>query len=144
MDALNPDTWKHLWGAVLSTPYIMMPPIAIAAGWVGWWLRGIKSEGKIAGLEAESKLADRRAAWASEVRDDIARQFKEFKEAEASRAGNDALIARIERLEAAVLSAVTGILDATEGADTANFHGKIKRSWPRFLSDIWSKIWRGH
>jgi hypothetical protein len=44
MDPLNPDTWKHLLGAVMSDPYFIMPPIAIGGGIIGWWLKGIKSD----------------------------------------------------------------------------------------------------
>jgi hypothetical protein len=69
------------------------------------------------GYRERLKLADERKAFANDVRDDIARQFKDFKEAAAAGAGIDALSARIEKLEAAVRSALTGTLAAMEGAD---------------------------
>jgi hypothetical protein len=47
---LNPDEWKRQWEAFMSAPYIIFP-IAFAAGLVGWWLKGIKSDGRIAGYE---------------------------------------------------------------------------------------------
>jgi hypothetical protein len=117
MEMPDLNTLEHEWRAFLSAPYIIAPFMA-GAGLIGWWLRGIKSARRIDGLEAESKLSDKRAAWANEARDEIARQFKDFKEeVAAAGVGKDELIARIEKLEAAVRSALTGALNATEGAD---------------------------
>ena len=144
----------------MSAPYIIGPFI-IGAGLIGWWLRGIKSEGKIgsfegtlasqkagfdamivslnsqiAVLEARLKLADDKAAAANEVRDDIARQFNDFKADVAAGAGFGAITTRVEKLEAsfseltttsnAVRSVLTGGLSATEEADIANFRGTVE------------------
>jgi hypothetical protein len=160
MDILNPDTWKQQWVAFMTAPYIIGSFI-VGAGLIGWWLRGIKSEGKIVGFEGtiasqkagfdaiisglngqiavfevRLKLTDEKAGWANEVRDDIARQFNDFKADVAAGAGIGAVISRVEKLEAsfselttasnAVRSALTGVLNATEGADIANFHGTVE------------------
>jgi hypothetical protein len=36
----NSDFWKQQWETVANAPFIVLPPIAMAA-WAGWWLRGI-------------------------------------------------------------------------------------------------------
>jgi outer membrane murein-binding lipoprotein Lpp len=112
MDVFNPDVWKQQWATFVSAPYIIAP-FVIGAFFGGWLLRGIKSEGKIAGLEtkieglasvfeARLRFADDRAARANEVRDDIARQFKDFKADVVAGAGMDALTARVATIEAMI------------------------------------------
>ena len=134
----NPDTWKQQWTALVSAPYIIAPLIVVAV-WLGWWLRGIKSEGKLGGLnerilgfEDQLKFAADKAATANQAKDEVVRQFNELK---AGVAGNDALAERVAKVEAAlnelvaannaVRSAVSGIIIATEGADIANASGIV-------------------
>jgi hypothetical protein len=47
------------------------------------------------------KLADERAAWANEAKDEVVRKFNDLK-AEASKAGNSALAARVANVDAAM------------------------------------------
>jgi hypothetical protein len=117
MDVFNSDAWKQQWANFMSYPYVMVPPLVIVAIAV-WCFRGWQ-------FDARLQLADKRAAWANEVRDEIIRQFKDFKEAVASGAGTDALTARISKLEAP-LNALAGIFSATEGSDIANFRGTVE------------------
>jgi hypothetical protein len=84
-------------------------------GLVGWWLRGIKSERRIDGLEGRIivfqdrlKFADERAARANEVRDDVIGQFQTYKtEVESANAGNSTLAATAAKLESALDKLVT-------------------------------------
>jgi hypothetical protein len=136
MDMPNLDTWKQQWTAFMSAPYIMFSFI-LGGGLVGWWLRWIKSEGRIAGLngrisvfEDRLKLAAEQVALADRAKDEVVRQFNDLK---AGVAGNGALAERVAKVEAAlnelaaannaVRSAVSGIIIATEGADIANASG---------------------
>jgi hypothetical protein len=87
----------------------MMPPIAIVAGWVGWWVRGLKSERKIDGLEGRIsvfedrlKLAAEKAVSATEARDDVLRQFQAYKAEVAANAGTRMPIALMAKLETAL------------------------------------------
>jgi outer membrane murein-binding lipoprotein Lpp len=124
--------WRIQWNAFLSAPYIILPPAIILAV-ATWWFRGTMFQSTIAGLreqikafEARLKLADDRAAWANEVRDDIARQFKDFKaEIASGGAWKDALTARvatmgatIDKLEAAN-NAVRSAIGVSVGASVA-------------------------
>jgi hypothetical protein len=86
-------------------PYIMAVGVATTAI-VVWWFRGF-----------QLKIFKARLKLASETKDEVVRQFNDLKAAVAAGAGVDALTARIEKLEAAVHSALTGTLNATEGAD---------------------------
>ena len=75
----------HLfWGGIIATIIF-----AVALTWcvVNW------------GYQQRLKLADERVKWANDVRDDIIRQFKDFKEDAGAGAGVVALTARIEQLE---------------------------------------------
>ena len=107
MDVPNLDTLEQEWKAFLSAPYIITPLIVVA-GVIGWWLRGIKSGRKIDGLEADSKLADKRAAWAIELKDEAIkaieaeRQFKDSRADIIASSGNDSLAERLVKVEAAV------------------------------------------
>jgi|SRR5450631_3125589 hypothetical protein len=144
MDVFNPDTWKQQWTAFMSAPFIMLPLIA-GAVWVGWWLRGTKSEGKIAGLderiavfEDRLKLAAEQSASADRAKDEVEKQFQAYKAEVAAKAEYDVLAATAAKVEAAiddlesannaVSSAVSGILSAAEGADIANFRGTVGKA----------------
>jgi hypothetical protein len=120
MGVLNPDTWKQQWDNFMNYPYIMAVGMIITAVIV-WWFRGFQV--KI--FEARLKFADERAARAN---DDIAKQFKDFREEIAAGEGTgiSELTARIEKLEATVRSAVTGVLSITEAPDIANFRGTVE------------------
>ncbi|HEY4849072.1 MAG TPA: hypothetical protein VIH87_15125 [Methylocella sp.] len=107
----------HLfWGGIITAILLSAPTTWFVVNW---------------GYRQRLKLADERETFANKVRDDIARQFKEFKEAVAAGAGNDALTARVAKLEAshnelttannAVLSVLGisfGTLAATESSDS--------------------------
>jgi hypothetical protein len=142
MDVLNPDIWKQQWSAFVSAPYIIAPLIA-GAVWLGWWLRGIKSEGKIGGLneriagfEDQLKFATEKASSANQAKDEVIRQFNDLKEEVVATAENVALTARVAKIEAAieklstannaVSSAISGILNATESPDIANARGTVE------------------
>jgi hypothetical protein len=96
MDALNPDTWKQQWEAFMNAPYIIITPsliIAVATWWIrGWQVRVYKER---------LQLASERTAFANEAKDDVIRQFNDLK-AEAAKAGNGALAARVANVEAAI------------------------------------------
>jgi hypothetical protein len=143
---INPDTWKHLLGALVNSPYIMIPPIAIAAGLIGWWLRGIKSDGAIAGLKAQInvyedrlKFAAEKVATANEARDDVLRQFQAYRADVEANAGHITLAATAAKLEAAldklgaannaVSSAIGGPLSNTPLASSAAQAEIINKWW---------------
>src|ERR1700730_5778752 len=65
------------WGDIITAILLSAPTTWFVVNW---------------GYRQRLKLADERETFANKVRDDIARQFKEFKEAVAAGAGNDALI----------------------------------------------------
>src|ERR1700730_15394481 len=68
----------HLfWGGMITAILLSAPTTWFVVNW---------------GYRQRLKLADERETFANKVRDDIARQFKEFKEAVGDGAGNDALI----------------------------------------------------
>jgi hypothetical protein len=129
------DFWEREWPVIREAPHLVfgggiaITVLTVSITWVlvNW------------GYRQRLTLADEREAFAEKV-SDIARQFKDFKEAIAAGAGIDALTSRIERLEAAVFSALSGTLDTTEGLDIANFRGKAKRPWSDLLSSGWSTI----
>jgi hypothetical protein len=117
MDIFNSDFWKQQWEAFVTAPFIMLPPIAIAA-WAGWWLKGTVSEGTIASLkgrlelakdrksadefegkiavlklqialfENRLKLADEKVELADKTRAEVERQFKAFKDEVAADVGS--------------------------------------------------------
>jgi hypothetical protein len=86
MEMLNPDIWKQQWAVFVSAPYIIGAFIA-GAGLIGWWLRGIKSESRIDGLEARLALADARVAWANEVKDESIKAIEAIRQFENLKAG---------------------------------------------------------
>jgi len=107
MGVFNPDTWKQQWETFLNAPYIIAAFMAMA-GLTGWWLRGIKSERRIDGLESRLKLADERAAWANEIKDEALkaiaaeRQFRTLKAEIEANGGNGALAELVVKVKAAV------------------------------------------
>jgi hypothetical protein len=114
MGIFSTDTWKQQWETFLNAPYIIASFMAVA--WlIGWWLRGIKSERRIDGLEGRVivfedrlKFADERAARANEVRDDVIRQFQTYKaEVASANIENSALAATAAKIEAALDKLVT-------------------------------------
>ena len=75
----------HLfWGGIIATILLTVPTTWFIVNW---------------GYRQRLKLADERVKWANDVRDDIIRQFKDFKEDVGAGAGVVALTARIEQLE---------------------------------------------
>jgi len=105
---MGPD-WKQQWETFLNAPYIIAS-FMVAAWWIGWWLRGIKSGSKIDGLKGqigvfENRLtfASEKAVTANEARDDVIRQFQTYKsDVAAANEGTRALVATAARLEAAL------------------------------------------
>jgi hypothetical protein len=152
MDVFNPDTWKQQWTALMSAPYIIVPLLIIIAA-VVWWFRGTMFQSTIAGLreqvaglkaqfETQDMVSENRMHQAAEKvelergrQESLARQINDLK-GEIAKAGNDNLAARVAMLEAgfgelvvasnAVRFALTGVLNATEAADIANFHGIVE------------------
>lgn len=115
---INPDTWRHLSEAFVSAPYYIILPLVAAAWWVGWWLRGIKSERKIDGLkgeiavfEAHLKFTAEKVVSANEARDGVIGQFQAYKAEVAANAGYLMPAAMMAKLEAA--------LDKLVAADSA-------------------------
>jgi hypothetical protein len=145
MELLNPALWKQQWEAFVSAPYIIASFMAVA-GLTGWWLRGIKSERKIDGLEGRVivfedrlKFADERAARANEVRDDVIGQFQTYKaEVTAANAGNGALAATAARLEAALdkLVAITNETRSAIGISVGT--SSVPSSVTNTISDLYS------
>jgi hypothetical protein len=131
------DTWKQQWGAFLSAPYIIASFMA-GAGLIGWWLRGIKSGRRIDGLEAESKLANKRAAWAIEVRDEAIKAIEAKRQFEDLRAGIVAnegstltelkakVEAAVEKLEAAEKTVRSAIAIAAGGSEAIGIGDKVE------------------
>jgi hypothetical protein len=106
--AFSLDTWKLQWVAFLSAPYIIIPFIVVAGG-IGWWLRGLKSERRIDGLEGRIavfedrlKLAAEKVVSSNEARDDVIRQFQGYRAEVAGNAEYRMPTALMERLEAAL------------------------------------------
>jgi hypothetical protein len=76
----------HLfWGGIITTIVFAVPLTWFVVNW---------------SYKQRLKLADEREAFADKVKNDIASQFKDFKEAVAAGAGIDAITARVEKLEA--------------------------------------------
>jgi len=124
MDPFNPDTWKQQWEVFMSARYIIISFVA-GAGVIGWWLRGLKSERRIDGLEGRIavfedrlKLAGRKAVTANEARDDVIRQFQTYKTEVTATAGNTTLAAMAAKLEIALakLGAANNAVGSAIGA----------------------------
>jgi len=103
----------------MSAPYIIFPLLAIVAIAV-WWLRGWQ----IKIFEARLQLADQRAAWAKEAKDEIERQFNAFKVEVAAKSGNGGDAATAAKVEAAI-DKLDAILSASRG-DRADFRGTVE------------------
>jgi hypothetical protein len=126
MDRFNPDTWKQQWEAFMSAPYIMFPLIAIA-GFLGWWLRGVMYEGKVAGLtgriivfEDRLRLAAEKAESADVAKSEVERQFQAYK----AEVGDGALAAAAAKVEAAIDeldTANNAVSDALAAADAPRY-----------------------
>jgi hypothetical protein len=115
MDVFNPDMWKRQWEMFVSAPYIMLP-LAVGAGLIGWWLRGMTSERKIDGLEGKIaglnerivlfedrlKFAAEKVAWASRAKDEVEGQFQTYKAEVAANAGYASLAATAAKIDAAI------------------------------------------
>jgi hypothetical protein len=131
-DVLSPEIWKHQWEAFMSAPYIIFPLLILAAGAV-WWLRGALVKEQIAVLKAENEsqntifenrrqLAAEKVELANQAKAEVERQFNDLK---ASLVGNDALAARVARMESAIEklsaanNAVRSAIGIASGASTA-------------------------
>jgi len=134
-----------------GAPYIVLPTIVLS-GSVGWWLRGIKSTGKIGGLEEQISalnvkisvmeqrltLAAEQAASAHQAKDELEKQFQTYKAEVAGKLENVALAATAAKVEAgfaklsaannAVSSTLSGILRITEEPDIVNIRGTVEGS----------------
>jgi hypothetical protein len=104
----NPVIWKQQWEAFLSAPYIIVPFIA-AAWWIGWWLRGVRSKGKIDGLKGEIavfkdhlKFTADKVVSANEARDDFIEQFQAYKAEVSANSGYLIPTAMMAKLDAAL------------------------------------------
>lgn len=100
MDVFNSE-WKQQWETFLKAPYIIAS-FMVAAWWIGWFLRGIKSERRIDGLESQLKLASGKVELADRAKDEVIRQFSDLKEEVAANAGKGPLAARMATVEAAI------------------------------------------
>jgi hypothetical protein len=97
MDIFNSDFWKQQWEAVVTAPFIMLPPIAIAA-WAGWWLKGTVSEGTavlsaqlesiIALYETRLKLAEEKLELVEKAKAEVEKQYKAYKDEVAADPGS--------------------------------------------------------
>ena len=64
MEVFNQD-WEHQWNAFKSAPYIIAPFVSVA-GFIGWWLKGIKSDNIINGLNGRIIVFEDRLTLAAE------------------------------------------------------------------------------
>jgi hypothetical protein len=114
MGAFDTD-WKQQWETFLKAPYIIAS-FMFVAGLIGWWLSGIKSGRRIDGLDAQLKIAHKRAAWAIEVRDDVIGKFQTYRAEVTANAGNSTLAATAAKLETALdklVAATNAVRSAT-------------------------------
>jgi hypothetical protein len=122
MDVFNPDTWKQQWTAFMSAPYIMFPLIACAI-WGAWWLRGAKSAERIAVFEDRLKFAAEKVESANKAKDEVEKQFQDYRTEVAAKAENGTLAAAAARVEAA-MDRLGNALSA--GGDRADFSGTVE------------------
>jgi|ERR1700730_4542152 hypothetical protein len=90
------DFWAKEWPVIRDAPHLVLGGIIIIIAITGSIIWLIINWG----YRQRLKLAYEREAFADKVRDDIARQFNDFKGAAAAGVGIDALIARVAKLEA--------------------------------------------
>src|SRR5262245_47209170 len=105
MEVFNQD-WKHQWDTFMSAPYIVAP-FVIGGGFIGWWLKGIKSDNIINGLNGRIEifgdrltLAAQKVEAANQAKAEIERQFQVYKSDVAANKEHSALAATAAKVDA--------------------------------------------
>jgi ABC-type amino acid transport substrate-binding protein len=152
MDITNPEMWRQEWTAFQSAPFIMLAGVMVV-GVAAWGLNWIRFSGRIAGLEGEKAVLQRRleaeiAAKNGEISflerqlkdtadklvgagtatDEVEKRFKILEDAIAAKAENAALAALASQVQSAV-------------GDLGKANNEIskvvsQKTWDQFLSDL--------
>jgi hypothetical protein len=121
-DVLKLD-WKRQWEALMNAPYVIIPPLIVGA-LASWWFCSTLYQSEIAALRERIQLAAEKVELANQAKAEVERKVNDL---HTSLAGNDALLARVAKLEDAIrkLSLANDAVRSVVGTGAATSQGTV-------------------